>query len=142
MNYNLDYFRLSADTRLLYGGRDKVIGHRAPREALRANMVATFPGLADVAVDYVWGGKVAITRNLLPDVGRIGANIYYAQGYSGQGVPLSAIVGRVLAEAIGGQAARFDVFARIPHKAFPGGTMLRRPLLSLARLYYELRDAL
>ncbi|WP_334128729.1 NAD(P)/FAD-dependent oxidoreductase [Sneathiella sp.] len=142
MNYNLDYFRLSADTRLLYGGRDKVIGHRAPREALRANMVATFPGLADVAVDYVWGGKVAITRNLLPDVGRIGANIYYAQGYSGQGVPLSAIVGRLLAEAISGQAARFDVFARIPHKAFPGGTMLRRPLLSLARLYYELRDAL
>ncbi len=142
MNYNLDYFRMSADNRLLYGGRDKLIGRAAPEEALRGNMLATFPELADVAVDYVWGGKVAITRNLLPDVGRIGSNIYYAQGYSGQGVPLSAIVGRLLAEAVQGQAERFDIFARIPHKRFPGGTALRLPLLSLARLYYEIRDAL
>src|SRR5690606_9604960 len=74
MNFNLDYFRLSADNRLLYGGRDKMVGQRAPLEALRSNMLATFPGLADVAIDYVWGGKVAITRNLLPDVGRLGPN--------------------------------------------------------------------
>ncbi len=142
MNYNLDYFRISADHRLLYGGRDRVMGRGAPREAVRGNMLATFPELEDVQIDYVWGGKVAITGNFLPDVGRIGGNIYYAQGYSGQGVPLSAIVGRLLGEVIKGDAGRFDVFARIPHRPFPGGTLLRRPLLSLARLYYEIRDAL
>ncbi|MEX1036159.1 MAG: FAD-binding oxidoreductase [Sneathiella sp.] len=141
-NFNLDYFRISADHRLLYGGRDKLISRRnVAGAALRENMLATFPQLGDVKVDFAWGGKVAVTRNLLPDVGRSG-NIYYAQGYSGQGVPLSAIVGRVIGEAIAADAGRFDVFARIPHKPFPGGTALRVPLLSLARLYYEFRDAL
>jgi len=105
-------------------------------------MLVTFPQLEDVKIDYAWGGKVAVTRNFLPDVGRKGGNVYYAQGYSGQGVPLSAIVGRLLSEAIRGDASRFDVFARIPHKPFPGGTALRVPLLSIARLYYELKDAL
>tara|TARA_R110002110_G_scaffold31380_1_gene110579 strand:+ start:241 stop:1500 length:1260 start_codon:yes stop_codon:yes gene_type:complete len=141
-NFNLDYFRMSADYRLLYGGRDKLISDgNVTGAALRRNMLATFPQLEDVKIDYAWGGKVAITRNMLPDVGRRG-NIYYAQGYSGQGVPLSAIVGRVIGEAIAGDAGRFDVFARIPHKPFPGGTALRVPLLTLARLYYGLRDAL
>lgn len=142
-NFNLDYFRMSADHRLLYGGQDKLISKRTMAgAALRENMLATFPELEDVKIDYIWGGKVAVTRNLLPDVGRMDGNIYYAQGYSGQGVPLSGIVGRLIAEAIQGDADRFDVFARIPHKAFPGGTALRVPLLSIARLYYELRDAL
>ncbi|MDF2366505.1 FAD-binding oxidoreductase [Sneathiella sp.] len=142
-NFNLDYFRMSADHRLLYGGQDKLISKRTTAgAALRENMLATFPELEDVKIDYIWGGKVAVTRNLLPDVGRMDGNIYYAQGYSGQGVPLSGIAGRVIAEAIRGDAERFDVFARIPHKAFPGGTALRVPLLSIARLYYELRDAL
>ncbi|WP_340150181.1 FAD-binding oxidoreductase [uncultured Sneathiella sp.] len=141
-NYNLDYFRLSADNRLLYGGRDKLVsGRKMAGTALKDNMLATFPQLDDVKVEYIWGGRVAVTRNLLPDVGRWG-NIYYAHGYSGQGVPLSAIAGRVIGEAIAGDAGRFDVFARIPHKPFPGGTALRVPLLSLARLYYEFRDAL
>ena len=142
-NFNLDYFRMSSDPRLLYGGQDKLISKRTMAgAALRENMLATFPELEDVKIDYIWGGKGAVTRNLLPDVGRMGGNIYYAQGYSGQGVPLSGIVGRLIAEAIQGDAGRFDVFARIPHKAFPGGTALRVPLLSIARLYYELRDAL
>lgn len=142
-NFNLDYFRMSADHRLLYGGQDRLIGHRKMAdEALRENMLVTFPQLEDVKIDYAWGGKVAVTRNFLPDVGRKGGNVYYAQGYSGQGVPLSAIVGRLLSEAIRGDASRFDVFARIPHKPFPGGTALRVPLLSIARLYYELKDAL
>ncbi len=142
-NFNLDYFRMSADHRLLYGGQDKLISKREMAgEAVRENMLVTFPQMEDVKIDYVWGGKVAVTRVMLPDVGRKGRNIYYAHGYSGQGVPLSAIVGRLLAEAIGGDAERFDVFARIPHKPFPGGTALRVPLLSIARLYYELKDAL
>ncbi|MZR31073.1 NAD(P)/FAD-dependent oxidoreductase [Sneathiella litorea] len=142
-NFNLDYFRMSADHRLLYGGQDKLISKREMAgAAVRENMLVTFPQMEDVKIDYVWGGKVAVTRVMLPDVGRKGRNIYYAHGYSGQGVPLSAIVGRLLAEAIGGDAERFDVFARIPHKPFPGGTALRVPLLSIARLYYELKDAL
>ncbi|WP_373085080.1 NAD(P)/FAD-dependent oxidoreductase [Sneathiella sp.] len=142
-DFNLDYFRLSADNRLLYGGRDQA-GSRAGMagDGLRANMLRTFPQLADVRIDFAWDGMVAVTRNRLPDFGRMGKNIYYAQGYSGQGVPLSSIAGKVMAEAICGEAAGFDVFARIPHKSFPGGTRFRVPLLSLAMFYYRLRDLL
>lgn len=142
-NFNLDYFRMSADHRLLYGGRDYVGRHRAdPKKILRHHMLRTFPQLADVNIEFAWGGKVAVTRHRLPDIGRIGRNIYYAHGFSGQGLPLSAIAGRILAEAIGGEMERLDVFSRIPHKPFPGGTALRVPLLSLAMKYYQLRDAL
>jgi len=142
-NFNLDYFRMSADHRLLYGGRDYAGRHRSdPEKVLRQHMLRTFPQLADVDIEFTWGGKVAVTRHRLPDIGRIGRNIYYAHGFSGQGLPLSAIAGRVMAEAVSGEMERLDVFGRIPHKPFPGGTTLRVPLLSLAMKYYQLRDAL
>lgn len=140
--YNLDYFRLSADYRLLYGGRDRMGTPDPEGKGLIANMLKTFPDLEEAEIDFVWGGKVAMTRRMLPDMGRIGANLYYAQGYSGQGLPLSAIAGRLLADAIMGDAGRFDIFARIPHQPFPGGTRLRTPLLALAMFWYRLRDLL
>lgn len=142
-NFNLDYFRMSADHRLLYGGRDYVGRHRSdPEKVLRQHMLRTFPQLADVNIEFTWGGKVAVTRHRLPDLGRIGRNIYYAHGFSGQGLPLSAIAGRIMAEAVSGEMERLDVFGHIPHRPFPGGTALRVPLLSLAMKYYQLRDAL
>jgi len=142
-NYNLDYFRMSADHRLLYGGRDyagQSTGDQ--RKLLRQHMLKTFPQMSDVGIDYIWDGKVAVTRNRLPDIGRLDSNIYYAHGFSGQGVPLSAIAGKMTAEAIMGETGNLDVFGRIPHKPFPGGTAMRVPLLSLAMFYYRLRDLL
>lgn len=142
-NFVLDYFRLSADSRMLFGGRVSY-ADRAGRPDLarimRRRMLRTYPGLADLPISHVWGGLVAITRNRLPDMGRLDGPIYYAQGYSGHGVALAGFAGTVLAEALAGTAERFDVFARIPHRDFPGGRHLRRPLLALAATWYRLRD--
>ena len=92
-------------------------------------------------IDYAWGGYIGITYNRLPDAGRIAPNIYYAQGYSGQGVALAGMFGKLMAEAIAGDAGRFDVFTHIRHAPFPGGP-LRRPALTIGMLYYRLRDLL
>jgi len=144
LKFVLDYFRRSADHRLLFGGRVSYTT-REPRDlkvAMRASMLKVFPDLEEVAMDYAWGGLVAITMERTPHLGRSGTNIFYAQGYSGSGVTLSAIAARVLAEAIGGQAGRLDLFARLPHTTFPGGPWLRTPTLALAMLWYRLRDLL
>ena len=103
-------------------------------------MLRVFPQLADAKIEYAWGGTLAITMNRLPDVGRLSGDIYYAQGFSGQGVALTSLVGKLIAEAIAGTAERFDLFASIPTKPLPGGTLLRRPGLIAAMLYYSLLD--
>jgi len=142
MNWVLDYFRLSADTRLLFGGRVSYSA-RAPSAfptATRARMLRVFPQLADTRVEFNWGGLVDITMNRAPHFGRLAPNVYFLQGFSGHGVALAGIAGALLAQAIAGTAERFDVFARIPHHDFPGGNVLRRPALVLAMLYYRLRD--
>jgi gamma-glutamylputrescine oxidase len=144
MNWVLDYFRLSADHRLLFGGRVSYSGRAsfdAPA-ATRSRMLQVFPQLADVHIDYSWGGHVDITMNRAPHFGRLAANIYFLQGFSGHGIALTGIAGKLVAEAIAGSAERFDVFANIPHRAFPGGAALRRPALVLAMLYYRLKDLL
>ncbi len=144
MNWVLDYFRRSADHRLLFGGRVNYSGLRsfdAPA-ATRARMLQVFPQLEDVRIDYAWGGEVDITLNRAPHFGRLAPNVYFLQGFSGHGIALTGIAGKLLAEAVAGTAGRFDVFARIPHADFPGGTALRRPALVLAMLYYRLRDLL
>jgi gamma-glutamylputrescine oxidase len=144
MNWVLDYFRRSADHRLLFGGRVSYSGlasFEVPR-ATRARMLAVFPQLADARVEYSWGGYVDITLNRAPHFGRLMPNVYFLQGFSGHGIALTGIAGKLVAEAVAGQAERFDVFARIPHRDFPGGALLRRPLLVLAMLYYRLRDLL
>lgn len=143
-NFVLDYFRRSADHRLLFGGRVSYSGldARNTRRATRQRMLRVFPQLADVDVEYAWGGYVDITMNRAPDFGRLAPHIYYLQGFSGHGIALTGIAGKLVAEAIGGHAERFDVFTRIKHRNFPGGTLLRTPALVLAMLWYRLRDLL
>ncbi len=144
MNWVLDYFRRSADQRLLFGGRVNYSGLKsfdAP-SATRARMLKVFPQLADVRIEYAWGGEVDITLNRAPHFGRLAPNVYFLQGFSGHGIALTGIAGKLVAEAIAGTAERFDVFARIPHGNFPGGAALRRPALVLAMLYYRLKDLL
>lgn len=144
MNWVLDYFRRSADHRLLFGGRVNYSGLRsfdAP-SATRARMLRVFPQLADTRIEYAWGGEVDITLNRAPHFGRLASNSYFLQGFSGHGVALTGMAGKLVAEAIAGTATRFDVFARIPHANFPGGKALRRPALVLGMLYYRLRDLL
>jgi gamma-glutamylputrescine oxidase len=142
MNWVLDYFRLSADHRLLFGGRVNYSGlasFDAPN-ATRARMIKVFPQLADVRIQYSWGGDVDITLNRAPHFGRLASNVYFLQGFSGHGIALTGMAGKLVAEAIAGTAERFDVFARIPHANFPGGAALRRPALVLAMMYYRLKD--
>jgi len=144
INFVLDYFRRSADHRLLFGGRVSYSGIDAwdTGRATGARMRRVFPQLADVRLDYVWGGYVDITMNRAPDFGRIGGNLYYLQGFSGHGIAMAGMAGRLAAEAIGGQAERFDLFGRMTHLPFPGGRFLRTPALVLAMLWFRLRDLL
>ncbi len=144
MNFVLDYFRRSADDRILFGGR--VSYSTLPPPSLQAAMLQrarrVFPQLANARVDYLWGGNVDITRNRAPHFGRLANNILFAQGFSGHGVALTGLAGKLAAEAIAGQAERFDIFAGIPHASFPGGRAFRTPALMLATTYYRLRDLL
>ncbi|HEX3215440.1 MAG TPA: FAD-binding oxidoreductase [Aestuariivirgaceae bacterium] len=142
-NFVVDYFRLTRDRRMLFGGRCSYSGIDPSDLAanMRPRLARVFPQLSQVAIDYAWGGHIAITYNRLPDAGRIGKSLYYAQGYSGQGVVLSGIFGKMMAEAIAGETSRFDIFGRIPHAPFPGGP-LARPALTLGMLYYRIRDLL
>jgi gamma-glutamylputrescine oxidase len=144
MNWVLDYFRRSADHRLLFGGRVNYSGLKsfdAPG-ATRARMLRVFPQLSGVRIEYAWGGEVDITLNRAPHFGRLAPNVYFLQGFSGHGIALTGIAGKLVAEAVSGTAGRFDVFARIPHANFPGGASMRRPALVLAMLWYRLKDVL
>jgi gamma-glutamylputrescine oxidase len=144
INWILDYFRRSADHRLLFGGRVSYSALQPPRlaESMRKRMLRIFPGLAGVKVAYSWGGYLDITRSRAPDFGRLAPNVFYMQGFSGHGMSLTGLAGKLVAEALAGTAERFDVFARIPHRDFPGGALLRRPSLIAAMMYYRLRDLL
>ena len=143
-NWILDYFRLARDHRLLFGGRVSYSGLEADPSgrATRARMLRVFPQLADVRITHAWGGYLDITRNRAPHFGRLEPDVYFLQGFSGHGLALAGIAGQLLAGAIAGTDARFDVFGRIPHRDFPGGPALRRPALVLAMLWYRLRDLL
>jgi gamma-glutamylputrescine oxidase len=143
-NYLLDYYRLGADKRLIYGG-GVVYGARDPADIesiIRPKMLKTFPQLEKVKIDYAWTGNFLLTLSRLPQVGRLGSNIYYSQGCSGHGVTYTHVAGKVLAEAISGQAERFDAFASLPHYPFPGGQRFQVPLSALGAMYYNLRDRL
>ncbi|MFO3703410.1 NAD(P)/FAD-dependent oxidoreductase [Xanthomonas codiaei] len=143
-NWALDYYRLSADHRLLFGGRASYSSRPPPglQRLMTRRMHSVFPQLRDVPLETVWGGYVDITRNRAPHWGRLAPNLYFAQGFSGHGVAATGLAGQVIAEAITGQSRRLDVFARIPHRPFPGGQRLRTPLLVAAMSWYRLRDAL
>ena len=140
----VDYYRLSADHRLLFGGGE-TYRDRPPRDLrafVRRYMLEVFPQLSDLRIDYAWSGRLAITRSRLPHFGRIEDRGFFAQGFSGHGVALTQLAGKLLAEAVAGTAERFDVFAGLPHRRFPGGPWARRPLLAAGMLYYALKDRL
>lgn len=143
-NFILDYFRLAADNSLLFGAGESYTGTTPYRliDKMRMRMLDVFPQLHDLAIPYAWGGFVDITMNKAPDFGRIGKNIYYLQGFSGHGVALTGMAGKLVAQAIAGDAEKFDIFARLNHQKFPGGNFLRTPLLVLGMWYYRLRDLL
>ena len=144
MNWVLDYFRLSRDQRLLFGGRVSYGGLNS-QDSARATlgrMLAVFPQLQGVHIEHAWGGWLDITRNRAPDFGRLSPTVWYLQGFSGHGLVLAGMAGKLAAEAMAGNSERFDVFARIKHREFAGGTALRRPALVLAMLWYRLRDLL
>ncbi len=143
-NYLLDYFRLSGDGRLIYGG-GVTYGAREPdkiQALILPKLLKTYPQLEGVGIDYAWTGNFLLTLMRLPQFGRIGSNIYYAQGYSGHGVTCSHLAGKVLSDAIRGQAERYDVFAGLPQYPFPGGRLFRIPFTAMGAWYYNLRDQL
>lgn len=138
----VNYFRFSEDNRLLFGGRESY-GYTYPsniKNFVRKAMVGIFPQTAPFNIDYGWGGTLAITMNRLPYLRRIAPHIFNASGYSGHGVGMATMSGRIVAEAINGQADRFDVMARIEAKGFPGGSTMRHPLLIAAMLWYSILD--
>ncbi|WP_323123596.1 NAD(P)/FAD-dependent oxidoreductase [Burkholderia alba] len=141
-NFILDYYRLSADHRMLFGGRAASPGASASAlsAAIRARMLDVFPQLADARIDYAWGGFVDVTRNRAPDFGAIDPNYLYLQGFCGHGVALTGIAGRAAARALTGERRAFDLFAGLRHRRFPGGPRWRRPALALGMLYYRLRE--
>ncbi|MGY6549361.1 MAG: NAD(P)/FAD-dependent oxidoreductase [Roseinatronobacter sp.] len=139
----INYFRMSEDGRLLFGGGESY-GYRFPDliRTVRKPMLQVFPQLRDTPISHAWGGTLAITMTRLPCFLRVGPNILSASGYSGHGVALASLAGQIMAEAVAGQAERFDVMARVKLPSFPGGAGLRSPLLALAMTWYALRDRL
>jgi gamma-glutamylputrescine oxidase len=141
-NFILDYFRFSADHRMLFGGRVSY-STKTPanlQQIMAKRMGDVFPALRNVPIEFLWGGFVDISMNRAPDFGRLGDNLYYLQGFSGHGVALTGLAGRVVAQAVAGQAERFDVFSQLQHHKFPGGPLLRTPSLVIGMAYHALRD--
>ncbi|MDH3429555.1 MAG: FAD-binding oxidoreductase [Gammaproteobacteria bacterium] len=143
-NFVLEYFRLSADKRLLFGGRCNYFGSdpQIIRKNLRPRMLKIYPQLASVAIDYAWGGSIGVPINRVPLLGRVSPNVFYCQGYSGHGVNVTHLAGRIMADAIGGTLEQFDLFANIRPVTVPGAHMLSKPMVALGILYYQIRDRL
>ena len=144
LNEVVDYYRLSADGRLLYGGRCNYSGREPAsiKASIRPRMLRIYPQLADARIDYEWGGTIGIVLNRIPLLGRIDKNIYHAQGYSGHGVNATHVAGEVIADAIGGTMERFDFFEETKHFRIPLGQWFGNQVIALGMLYYRLRDLL
>lgn len=143
-NYILQYFRLSADKRLLFGGRCNYFGMdpQVIKSQLVPRMLRIYPQLRDTHVDFAWGGSIAVPVNRAPQFGRVAPNVLYAQGYSGHGVNVSHVTGQILAEVIAGTAERFDVIAKLKTIRLPGAATFSRQLVALGMIYYGLKDKL
>jgi gamma-glutamylputrescine oxidase len=143
-NYILDYYRRTADNRLLYGGGIGY-GGNDPKDltgVIRPNMLKTFPQLQDTRIDYAWSGNFALTLTRIPHMGRLSDTIYFSHGDSGHGVTTTHLLGKILGEVVAGHAERFDVWASLPNLPFPGGRTFRVPLTMLGAWWYGLRDKL
>ncbi len=139
----LDYYRKSADRRLIFAGRESYFRPPTDIAALvRPRMLHVYPALASVPTDYAWRGTVSITRTRMPHFGRLGERVLFAHGYSGQGVALACLGGQLMADAVLGEPQRFDAFARVPAARFPGGAFLRKPMIAAALLAFKVIDAL
>jgi glycine/D-amino acid oxidase-like deaminating enzyme len=143
-NFILQYFRLSADKRLLFGGRCNYFGEDPDeiRRQLRPRMQRVYPQLTGIGIDFAWGGTIAVPVNRVPQLGRLAPNVLYAQGYSGHGVNVTHLVGEILADAVSGTLERFDVFAKIRPLRIPGASIFGNQMVSLGLLYYGLKDRL
>ena len=143
-NYILHYFRLSADKRLLFGGRCNYSGDDPEiiKRNLIPRMLKIYPQLKNVDIDYAWGGTIGVTINRVPQMGRISPNIFYSQGYSGHGVNVTHLAGQIMADCIAGIFERFDIFSRIKPVVLPGSHIFRKQLVSLGMLLYKIRDKL
>ena len=143
-NFAVQYFRLSADKRLLFGGRSTYSGHD-PQFIKKSHipmMLKIYPQLEDIRIEYAWGGTIGVPVNRVPQLGRTGDNVYYCQGYSGHGVNTTHLAGQIMAEAIAGSLERFDMFANVKPVRVPGASLLHKPMVSLAMMYYRIRDRL
>lgn len=143
-NFVLQYFRLSADKRLLFGGRCNYFGDDPDviRKKMNPKMCKIYPRLARTRIDYAWGGTIGVTLNRVPQLGRTTPNIFYSQGYSGHGVNVTHLAGQVLADAIAGTFERFDIFAKIKPVTVPGSGTFTKQMVSLGMVYYRLKDLL
>ena len=143
-NYVLEYFRLSADKRLLFGGRCNYFGSdpEVIKKNLRPRMLKIYPQLSDVKIDFAWGGTIGVPINRVPQIGRISPNVFYCQGYSGHGVNVTHVAGQIMADAVAGTFERFDLFANFKPPAIPAAHLLSQPLVSLGMIYYQLKDKL
>ncbi|WP_461515718.1 NAD(P)/FAD-dependent oxidoreductase [Porticoccus sp.] len=138
----INYWRTSDDTRLIFGGGESYRSS-LPSDIdslVKKRITAIYPQLADAGIDYAWGGKLAITLNRMPQFGRLGSRIYFAHGYSGHGIPTATLAGKLIAEAIGSHSEQFELFAALPARTFPGGTLLRWPAMVAGMLYYSTLD--
>jgi glycine/D-amino acid oxidase-like deaminating enzyme len=143
-NFVLEYFRLSADRRLLFGARLNYFGDdpEVIRTRHRQKMSRIYPQLADVRIDYAWGGTIGVPINRVPQIGRISPDVFYCQGYSGHGVNVTHLAGRIMADAVAGTFEQFDMFADVKPFMVPGAHWLSKPMVTLGMMYYRIRDRL
>jgi glycine/D-amino acid oxidase-like deaminating enzyme len=143
-NFVLEYFRLSADKRLLFGGRCNYFGSdpEVIKKNLRPRLQKIYPQFANIGLDYAWGGTIGVPINRVPQLGRLATNVLYCQGYSGHGVNVTHMAGRIMADAIVGTAERFDLFANIKPLIIPGAYRFQKPMVALGMLYYQIKDRL
>ena len=143
-NFVLEYFRLSADKRLLFGGRCNYFGDDPEiiKGNLQPRLARVYPQLANTRIDYAWGGTIGVPINRVPQLGRTSANVFYCQGFSGHGVNVTHLAGQIMADAVAGTVERFDMFANVKPFVVPGAYLFRTPMVALGILYYQIRDRL
>lgn len=143
-NFVLEYFRLSADKRLLFGGRFNYFGDDPEiiRKRHRKKMARIYPQLANIGIDYAWGGTIGVPIKRVPLLGRLAPEIFYCQGYSGHGINVTHLAGKIMAEAVAGTVEQFDLFANVKPLVIPGAHWLSKPMVTLGMLYYRIKDRL